>query len=176
MPAKVAQIVVMGVAGAGKTTVATRLAARLACEVADADDFHPQANIAKMAAGIPLQDDDRWPWLEAIAAWIRERARDGRTAVVTCSALKRPYRDILRAASPDVVFVHLSGPPELIAERMRSRHGHFMPPALLASQIATLQPLGPDEPGVTVNVARTPDELADEIVTALGLTPAAPSR
>ncbi len=172
MAAKVAQIVVMGVAGAGKTTVASELAARLGCEVADADDFHPQANIAKMAAGIPLQDDDRWPWLEAIAAWIRERARTGRTAVVTCSALKRSYRDVLRRASPQVVFVHLSGPPELIAERMRARRGHFMPPALLASQIATLQPLGPDEPGLTVNVARTPGELADEIVAALGLSAA----
>jgi gluconokinase len=171
METKVAQIVVIGVAGSGKTTVATRLAARLDCEVADADDFHPQANIAKMAAGIPLQDEDRWPWLEAIAAWIRERARAGRIAIVTCSALKRSYRDVLRTASPTVFFVHLSGSPELIAERMRTRRGHFMPPALLASQIATLQPLGPDEPGVTVNVARTPDELADEIATALGLAP-----
>ena len=172
METKVAHIVVMGVAGSGKTTVATRLAARLACEVADADDFHPPANVAKMAAGIPLQDDDRWPWLEAIAAWIRARAGARRTAVVTCSALKRAYRDVLRAASPTLVFVHLRGPPELIAERMRNRRGHFMPPALLTSQIATLQPLGPDEPGLTVDVARTPDDLADQIVEALGLAPA----
>ncbi len=169
---KVAQIVVMGVAGAGKTTVATRLAARLGCQVADADEFHPPANIAKMAAGIPLQDDDRWPWLDAIAAWIRAHAEARRTAVVTCSALKRAYRDVLRSASPGVVFVHLSGSPELIGERMRSRRGHFMPPALLASQLATLQPLDPDEPGLTVDVARTPEELVEQIVTTLGLAPA----
>jgi len=169
---RIAQIVVMGVAGSGKTTVATHLSARLGCELADADDFHPQANIAKMAAGIPLQDEDRWPWLEAIAAWIRARAQARHTAVVTCSALKRAYRDVLRAASAEVVFVHLSGTPELIAERMRSRHGHFMPPALLASQLATLEPLAPDEPGLTVNVARSPAQLAEEIVTALGLAPA----
>ncbi len=174
MSPKVAQIVVMGVAGSGKTTVATLLAARLACELADADDFHPQANIAKMAAGTPLQDEDRWPWLDAIAAWIRARAEAGHTAVVTCSALKRAYRDVLRRASPGVVFVHLSGSPELIADRLRNRHGHFMPPALLASQLATLEPLGQDEPGMTVDVAPTPEELADEILAALGLaSPAA---
>jgi gluconokinase len=168
---RVAQIVVMGVAGAGKTTIATRLSARLGCELADADDFHPRANVAKMAAGIPLQDEDRWPWLDAIAAWIRDRAEAGKTAVVTCSALKRAYRDVLRAASPGVVFVHLTGAPELIAERLRSRRGHFMPPALLASQIAALAPLAPDEPGLTVNVAGSPDELTGQIVAALGLAP-----
>ena len=169
---KAAQLVVMGVSGVGKTTVASRLAARLACELADADEFHPQANIAKMAAGIPLQDEDRWPWLDAIAAWIRARAEAGHTAVVTCSALKRAYRDVLRRASPGVVFVHLSGSPELIAERIRSRRGHFMPPALLASQLATLEPLAPGEPGLTVDVAKTPDELADEVIAALGLAAA----
>ncbi len=168
---RVAQIVVMGVAGAGKTTVAARLAARLGCEVADADDFHPPANVAKMSAGIPLQDEDRWPWLDAIAAWIGARAHAGHTAVVTCSALKRAYRDVLRKASSEVVFVHLSGAPELIAERMRSRQGHFMPPALLASQLATLEPLGPDEPGLTVNVDRTPEELAEQVIAALDLSP-----
>ncbi len=174
MDRKSAQLVVMGVSGVGKTTVASRLAARLECELADADDFHPQANIAKMAAGIPLQDEDRWPWLDAIAAWIRARAEAGRTAVVTCSALKRAYRDVLRRASAGVVFVHLSGSPELIADRLRNRHGHFMPPALLASQLATLEPLGQDEPGMTVDVAPTPEELADEILAALGLaSPAA---
>ncbi len=172
MEPRMAQIVVMGVAGAGKTTVAVQLSRRLGCELADADDFHPQANVAKMAAGIPLQDEDRWPWLDAIAAWIRARAQARRTAVVTCSALKRAYRDVLRSASSEIVFVHLSGAPELIAERIRSRRGHFMPPALLASQLATLEPLGPDEPGLTVDVARSPEELTDEIVAALGLAPA----
>ncbi len=169
MEPRIAQIVIMGVAGAGKTTVANRLAERLGCELADADEFHPQANIAKMAAGIPLQDEDRWPWLNAIAAWIRTRADAGRTAVVTCSALKRAYRDVLRGASPGVVFVHLSGAPELIAERIRSRRGHFMPPALLASQLATLEPLAPGEPGLTVDVARSPDELVEQVITTLGL-------
>ncbi len=159
-----AQIVVMGVAGAGKTTVATRLAARLGCEVADADEFHPPANIAKMASGTPLQDEDRWPWLRAIAAWMRARAEAGRTAVVTCSALKRAYRDILCAASPGTVFVHLTGAPEVIAARLEVRRGHFMPAALLASQLATLEPLGPDEPGVVLDVARSPDELVEQIV------------
>ena len=170
----IAQIIVMGVAGSGKTTVAHRLAERLACDLADADDFHPPANVARMAAGIALQDEDRWPWLDAIAAWIRARAEAGRTAVVTCSALKRAYRDVLRAASARAVFVHLSGAPELIAARIANRHGHFMPPALLASQLATLEPLGPDEPGLVVDLARLPEELAEEIVTALHLTPAGP--
>jgi len=169
--ARIAQIIVMGIAGAGKTTVATRLAERLGCELADADEFHPKANIAKMSAGIPLVDEDRWPWLEAIAAWIRTRAEADHTAVVTCSALKRAYRDVLRGASPGVVFVHLSGAPELIAERIRGRRGHFMPPALLASQLATLEPLAPDEPGLIVDVARKPDELAEQVIAALGIGP-----
>lgn len=173
MAPRIAQLVVMGVAGAGKTTVANLLAERLACEVADADAFHPPANVAKMAAGIPLQDQDRWPWLDAIAAWIRSRDQEGVTAVVTCSALKRAYRDVLRRASPRLVFVHLSGSPALIAERLRSRRGHFMPPSLLASQLATLEPLGPDEPGLTVDVSRPAAELADSIVRSLGQAPGA---
>jgi gluconokinase len=168
---KVLQLVVIGVAGAGKTTVANRLGDRLRCQVADADDFHPPANVAKMSAGIPLQDEDRWPWLEAIAAWIRAHQAAGRTAVVTCSALKRAYRDVLRAASPRVAFVHLAGRPELIAERLRGRRGHFMAPGMLDSQLAILEPLGPDEPGLAVDVAGTPDEIADGIVRALGLEP-----
>lgn len=166
------QIVVMGVAGAGKSTVAAALAARLGCEAADADDFHPPANVAKMAAGVPLEDADRWPWLAAIAAWIRARDEGGRTAVVTCSALKRSYRDLLRAASPRAVFVHLTGAAALLAERIGSRRGHFMPPGLLASQLATLEPLGADEPGFAVDVSPAPDALADAILTHLGLVPA----
>ncbi len=170
------QLIVMGVAGAGKTTVAERLALRLGCEVADADDFHPAANIAKMTAGIPLTDDDRWPWLDAIAAWIRARDQAGRTAVVTCSALKRAYRRRLLAASPRSVFVHLTGTPELLAQRIAGRRGHFMSPAMLASQLAILEPLGPDEPGLTVDVAPSPDELARRIVDALGLASASGPR
>jgi gluconokinase len=166
----------MGVAGAGKTTVATRLAQLLGCEVADADDFHPSANIARMSAGVPLTDEDRWPWLEAIAAWIRARDRAGRTAVVTCSALKRAYRQLLQAASPRGVFVHLTGTPELLAERIAGRRGHFMSPAMLASQLAVLEPLGPDEPGLTLDVTASPDELARRIVDRLGLAPGAGPR
>ena len=171
--ARIAQLVVMGVAGSGKTTVAGRLGERLGCEVADADAFHSPANVAKMSAGIPLQDEDRWPWLRAIGDWIRARDQAGRTAVVTCSALKRVYRDVLRAASPRAVFVHLAGAPALIEGRIRARTGHFMAPGMLASQLAILEPLGPDEPGISVDVAGTPDEIADGIVRTLGLGPVA---
>ena len=172
--ARIAQLVVMGVSGSGKTTIATRLAGRLGCEEKDADDFHPPANIEKMSAGIPLDDADRKPWLAAIAAWLRDRDRAGHRAVVTCSALKRSYRDELRGASPRLLFVHLSGPPELIAERMRVRRGHFMPAALLASQFAILEPLGPDEPGLTVDISTPPDPLADQILRSLDLWPETP--
>ena len=172
--ARIAQLVVMGVSGSGKTTIATRLAGRLGCEEKDADDFHPPANIAKMSAGIPLDDADRKPWLVAIAAWLRDRDRAGRRAVVTCSALKRSYRDELRGASPRLLFVHLSGPPELIAERMRGRR-HFMPTGLLASQLAILEPLGPDEPGLTVDISTPPDPLTDQILRSLDLEPDAPA-
>ena len=158
----VAQIVLMGVAGSGKTTVAGLLADRLGCVRAEADDFHPAANVAKMASGIPLDDDDRRPWLAAIGVWIGQQERAGRTAVVTCSALKRAYRDVLRAASPHVVFVHLTGTPELLAARMAGRKGHFMPPALLDSQLATLEPLAPDELGIALDVRQPPEVVAEQ--------------
>jgi gluconokinase len=170
---RVAQLVVMGVAGAGKTTIASRLGERLGCEVADADAFHSPANVAKMAAGIPLQDEDRWPWLQAIGDWIRARDQAGLTAVVTCSALKRAYRDVLRAASPRALFVHLTGSPALIDARLHARRGHFMAAGMLASQLAILEPLGADEPGISVDVSGTPDEIADSIVRSLGLAPGA---
>jgi gluconokinase len=162
------QLVVMGVAGSGKTTVGRELARRLGCAFADADDFHPPENVAKMSAGIPLTDEDRRPWLDAIAAWIRARAAAAETAVVTCSALRRAYRDALRAAGPGVRFVHLTGAPELLAARIGGRRGHFMPPALLASQLALLEPLAPDEPGVAVDVTPTPAEIASEILETIG--------
>lgn len=153
-------VVVMGVAGSGKTTVAELLAARLGVPYAEADEFHPRANIEKMSAGHPLTDEDRWPWLRAIAEWItRQAAGDG--GVVTCSALKRSYRDLLREGSAQVWFVHLAGTRELLADRIGHRKGHFMPAALLDSQLADLQPLDPDEPGVTLDVAHTPEELAE---------------
>ncbi|MEU2895656.1 gluconokinase [Streptomyces sp. NPDC001273] len=158
-------VVIMGVAGTGKTTIGPLLAARLDVPYAEGDDFHPQANIDKMSAGTPLGDDDRWPWLDAIGAWAHERAGHG--GVVSCSALKRSYRDRLRAAAPGVVFVHLSGDRALVEDRMAHRQGHFMPTALLDSQFATLQPLEPDEAGVSVDVAGSPEEITGRAAAAL---------
>ncbi|MBD0838014.1 gluconokinase [Streptomyces sp. TRM68416] len=158
-------VVVMGVSGTGKTTIGSLLAARLGVPYAEGDDFHPPANIAKMSAGTPLTDADRWPWLDAIGTWAHGRA--GLGGVVSCSALKRAYRDRLRAAAPDVVFVHLAGDRALIEDRMSHRQGHFMPAALLDSQFATLQPLQPDEAGVTVDVAGSPEEITERSVAAL---------
>ncbi|MFE0137192.1 gluconokinase [Streptomyces sp. NPDC059037] len=158
-------VVVMGVAGTGKTTIGPLLADRLGVPYAEGDDFHPPANIAKMSAGTPLTDDDRWPWLDAIGAWAHGRA--GRGGVVSSSALKRSYRDRLRAEAPGLVFVHLTGTRELIEDRMSHRQGHFMPTALLDSQFATLQPLGADEAGVAVDVTGTPREISERAYEAL---------
>ena len=158
-------VVVMGVAGTGKTTIGPLLAARLGVPYAEGDDCHPQSNIAKMSAGTPLTDDDRWPWLDAIGDWAQGRA--GLGGVVSCSALKRSYRDRLRAAAPGVVFVHLTGDRALVEDRMSHRQGHFMPTALLDSQFATLQPLEPDEAGVAVNVTGSPEEITARAATAL---------
>lgn len=158
-------VVVMGVAGTGKTTIGPLLAERLGVPYAEGDDFHPEANIAKMSAGTPLEDADRWPWLDAIGAWAHERARLG--GVVSCSALKRSYRDRLRQAAPTLVFVHLTGDRALIEDRMAQRKGHFMPTALLDSQFATLQPLLSDERGVAVDVVGGPEEIADRALAAL---------
>ncbi|MGW1890933.1 gluconokinase [Streptomyces sp. NPDC002004] len=158
-------VVVMGVAGTGKTTIGPLLAARLGVPYAEGDDFHPAASIAKMSAGVPLTDDDRRPWLDAIGAWAHRRA--GLGGVVSSSALKRSYRDRLRAAAPGVVFVHLTGDRKLIEDRMTRRQNHFMPTALLDSQFATLQPLEPDEPGVAVDVSGGPEEITDRAVAAL---------
>ncbi|MDN3270050.1 gluconokinase [Streptomyces sp. MA15] len=162
-------LVVMGVAGTGKTTIGPLLAARLGVPYAEGDDFHPQSNIAKMSAGTPLTDDDRWPWLDAIGDWAQGRA--GLGGVVSCSALKRSYRDRLRAAAPGVVFVHLTGDRALVEDRMSQRQGHFMPTALLDSQFATLQPLEPDETGIAVDVAGSPEEIAERAAAALTSLP-----
>ena len=162
-------VVVMGVAGTGKTTVGPLLAARLGVPYAEGDDFHPLANIAKMSAGTPLTDDDRWPWLDAIGSWAHGRA--GLGGVVSCSALKRSYRDRLRAEAPGVVFVHLSGDRVLIEDRMSHRQGHFMPTALLDSQFATLQPLQQDEAGVVVDVSGSPEEITGRAAEALAELP-----
>jgi gluconokinase len=162
-------VVVMGVAGTGKTTIGSLLAARLGVPYAEGDDFHPPANIAWMSAGTPLTDDDRWPWLDAIGSWAHGRA--GLGGVVSCSALKRSYRDRLRAEAPGVVFVHLAGDRSLIEDRMSHRQGHFMPTALLDSQFATLQPLQEDEAGVVVDVSGSPEEIAGRAAKALADLP-----
>lgn len=152
------RIVVMGVSGCGKSTVATLLAARLGVPYVDADDLHPATNVARMSAGIPLTDDDRAPWLDTVAATIAA-APDG--VVVACSALRRTYRDRLRAGAPGTVVVHLDGTPELLAARIGARTDHFMPASLLGTQLATLERLADDEPGTVLDVTATPDELAD---------------
>lgn len=160
-------LVVMGVAGSGKSTVARLFADRLGRPMAEADDFHPEANIAKMRSGTPLTDADREPWLLSLRDWISEHDAEGRGTVVTCSALKRTYRDLLRGASAQVRFVHLSGTREVIGERLTARSGHFMPPSLLDSQFADLEPLGDDEDGITVDVAAPPEQIADAVCEGL---------
>ena len=167
-------VVVMGVAGTGKTTIGRLLAARLGVPYADGDDFHSPANIAKMSAGTPLDDADRWPWLDAVGAWVHGRAGHG--GVVGGSALKRAYRDRLRAAAPGIVFVHLTGDRALIEDRMVHRQGHYMPASLLDSQFATLQPLGPDEAGVAVDVSGSPEEIAARALSALSDLQRSPAR
>lgn len=158
--------VVMGVSGSGKTTVGALLAGRLGWPYAEADAFHPEANVAKMAAGHPLDDDDRRRWLAAIAAWIDERIARRETGVITCSALKRRYRDVLRR--PEVQFVYLAGSRELIARRLLARHGHFFRAEMLDSQFADLEPPSPDEDVVTVPIDGTPADTVDEVVAATG--------
>lgn len=168
-PPHAVQVVVMGVSGSGKSTVAAILAERMGCEMAEADRFHSPANVAKMESGTPLDDEDRWPWLEAIAAWIALRAQRDDPAVVTCSALRRSYREVLRGGGPGVRFLHLAGPQELVADRIRRRSGHFMPPQLLGSQYAVLETLGPDEPGATIDLSGTLEQIVDAAVHELDL-------
>jgi len=154
-------LVVMGVSGSGKSTVGAALAQRLRVPFADADDFHPPANIAKMTAGTALDDHDRHPWLEAIGTWLAEHPRGG---VMSCSALKRKYRDQLRHHAHTTVFLLLHGTPEVIRKRQASRPGHFMPASLLASQFATLETLAPDEAGISVDVDQSVDAIVDQYV------------
>lgn len=160
-------LVVMGVSGSGKSTVAAIIADELDWAFAEGDDMHPAANVAKMEAGTPLTDEDRWPWLDVVAAWIRGHLDAGTNGVVTCSALKRSYRDVLRAAG--VVFVHVAGDRALLEQRMSARSGHFMPTSLLDSQLATLEPPQSDEAHVTVTADRSPADETAEVVAALGL-------
>jgi gluconokinase len=153
------QLVVMGVSGSGKSTVGAALAQRLRVPFADADDFHPPANIAKMTAGHALDDHDRHPWLEAIGGWLVDHPAGG---VMSCSALRRKYRDQLRHHAGGVLFLLLSGTPEVIRRRQASRPGHFMPASLLSSQFATLEPLAPDEDGLVIDVDQSVDAIVEE--------------
>ncbi|MEO8262384.1 MAG: gluconokinase [Pseudolysinimonas sp.] len=159
------RVVVMGVSGAGKTTVGIALAARLGLRFVDADDLHPAANVAKMTAGTPLTDDDRWPWLALVGNALAAAPEPG--VVVACSALTRSYRDAIRAVAADTFFVHLDAIEEVLREHLAHREGHFMPPALLDSQLAILEPLGIDELGATIDVAPPPAEVLDAAVAAL---------
>jgi gluconokinase len=159
------EVVVMGVSGSGKTTVGQLLAARLGVPFVDGDSLHPPANVAKMASGVPLDDDDRAPWLRAIGETLADTSPEG--VVVACSALKRAYRDLIRAEAPGAVFAELDGTREVLAARMAARPGHFMPVSLLDSQLATLEPLQEDEAGMRLDVGRPPEELAAEIADRL---------
>jgi gluconokinase len=144
-------IVVMGVSGSGKTSAAREITRQLGWEYIEGDDLHPEANVAKMAAGHPLDDEDRWPWLRRISEVIGEHEAAGTSIVLTCSALKRAYRDLLREGHPSVWFAHVDVDREVLAERLRNRKGHYMPPSLLDSQLATLERLGEDEPGDVID-------------------------
>lgn len=165
-------LVVMGVAGSGKSTLAAALSQQLGWDCAEADEFHPAANIAKMSQGIPLQDEDRWPWLQEIRNWMTEQAAAGKSTVLTCSALKHSYRELLTGAAGRVIFLHLDGGADLISQRMQGRVGHFMPPTLLPSQLATLEPLTQEEldaGSLRLDISRSPEELVAAVVRALDL-------
>jgi gluconokinase len=164
-------LVVMGVSGSGKTTVADKLSERLGWDFEDGDIFHPASNVAKMSAGQPLTDEDRWPWLRTIADEIDRVGEAGQRIVIACSALKRIYRDILVHGRNDVRIVFLDGTQQLIADRLSQRKGHFMPPGLLASQFKTLEPPERNENPVTVSIDASVDAIVDDIVRQLGLHP-----
>lgn len=162
-------VVVMGVSGAGKTTVAQGISELTGLRFAEADEFHSAANVAQMRAGIPLDDAQRWPWLRSLAAWMADRHAEGVSTILACSALKRSYRDVLRQGPPNVEFLHLDGTAELIRDRLGRRVGHYMPASLLDSQRATLEHLEPDESGVVLEVTASPDDLVAAAITRLGL-------
>ncbi|MCJ7857589.1 gluconokinase [Corynebacterium kalidii] len=163
-------LVIMGVSGSGKTTIAEQLEQRTGVPYAEADAFHPEANKKKMGSGQPLDDDDRWPWLHELRDWMTSQAEQGHSTIVTCSALKKSYRDVLRAAEGDEFFVLLDAPEDVLAARMEDRKGHFMPASLLRSQLDTLEGLDADENGVTVDATEPPESLAREILSIGALT------
>jgi gluconokinase len=160
-------LVVMGVSGSGKTTVAARVATRLGWVLAEGDDFHPAANVEKMRSGHPLTDEERWPWLGALADWIGARETAGENAVLTCSALKRTYRERLERGHPSVRFVHVTASGETLRQRLEHRHGHYMPASLLESQLAALEPLQADERGVTLRGDGDPADIVEQLVAWL---------
>jgi len=160
-------LLVIGVSGAGKTTIGRLLAERLGWAFLDADELHSAANVEKMRSGRPLNDDDRWPWLDAVGGWIDARAAEGRASVIACSALKRAYRDRLRKGRPQVRIIFLSGDADLIAERLAHRKGHYWPAALLPTQFAALEPPGPEEHPITVDIGPPPAALVETIAREL---------
>ncbi|MCW5136115.1 gluconokinase [Burkholderia cenocepacia] len=161
-------LIAMGVSGAGKSLIGEMLAERLSCSYTDGDAFHSAANKEKMHHGIPLTDEDRWPWLRTIRAAIEEKQHAGETAVFTCSSLKRSYRDVLRGTDTDVRFVYLKGSFEVLQERLKSRTGHFFDPSLLKSQLDTLEEPGPDE-AIEVSIELTPEQIVDQVMLKIGL-------
>ena len=162
-----AAIIVMGVSGSGKSTIGALLAESLAWPFTDADGFHPPANVAKMASGRALTDDDRWPWLDAIAAHIGAARKAGQPVVIACSALRRAYRDRLRAGHNDLVFLHLAGSADVIATRQAARQGHFMPPSLMASQFATLEDPSEEADAITLSVTASPEAVVAAALKAI---------
>jgi gluconokinase len=160
----------MGVSGCGKSTIGAMLAFSLQWKFEDADRFHPASNIDKMHKGIPLTDDDRWPWLEAIAGWIDKTRRSGGHGVIACSVLKRPYRDVLIGGRADVALVYLKGDETLIARRISVRHEHFMPRSLLHSQFEALEEPNRDENPITVSIEPQTHEIVSQILSALGIS------
>lgn len=162
-----AVLIIMGVSGSGKSTIAELLSHELGWDFRDGDEFHPKSNVEKMHSGTPLTDQDRWPWLEAIAAWIDQKRSAGEHAIVTCSALKKSYREILIGPRKDVGLIYLKGDEHLIAERLAKRKDHFMPKGLLRSQFQTLQEPGPDEHPIKVSIAPAPREIAADILREL---------
>jgi gluconokinase len=163
--------VIMGVSGCGKSTVGQALAARNGVAFVEGDQYHPAANVAKMSAGLPLDDDDRAGWLLALQHELRGAAEQGAGLVVSCSSLKRRYRDLLRGGDPALRFVHLDGPRELIGARMQARADHYMPPSLLDSQLRDLEPLQPDEAGVTLPITVPPEQLVAQILASVSTLP-----